>query len=114
MTIAVCNTVKINRLDSSQSEEASQSPEEQQIEYLADSPDEKALVEACRKYGVVLSESDDKGCLVKIGPKVIKFKKLDIFEFDSTRKRMSVITETEDGKYLITWDKIHKANLTSL
>lgn len=106
VAIAVCNTVKINRKENdsgpNSSDMSSNKPqdENQTIEYLADSPDEKALVEAAQSLGVVLMDSTDKTCDVSVGPKVMKFKKLDIFEFDSTRKRMSVITESEDSEFV--------------
>lgn len=94
MAIAACNTVQLEKKDGDVSPVVNEKVE---LKYSADSPDEKALVEACNRFGISVVDSSEKTCDIKIGSKIKKYKKLDIFEFDSTRKRMSVIVEDEDG-----------------
>ncbi|RWS10698.1 putative phospholipid-transporting ATPase IF-like protein [Dinothrombium tinctorium] len=67
--------------------------------YQGDSPDEKALVEAANNYGVTLSIASNKECEILLGSSKQKrfFEKLHVFEFDSSRKRMSVIVKDEKG-----------------
>ncbi|CAO2830070.1 unnamed protein product [Amaranthus hypochondriacus] len=77
------------------------------ISYEAESPDEAAFVIAARELGfefykrtqtaVSLLELDpDSGQIIDR-----EYKILSILEFNSTRKRMSVIVETEDGKMFL-------------
>lgn len=90
IAISLCNTVRIE-------------PSSDGVrKYSADSPDEKALVEASSRYGVALVESTDKSCVVTVGDRRHVFKKLQNLGFDSVRKRSSVIVEDESGKTLIS------------
>lgn len=68
-----------------------------QILYEGASPDEVALVGACRKYGVVYKGRKD-GCYVisYLGEDKI-FKILRVLDFDATRKRMSIAVTTGNG-----------------
>ena len=80
------------------------------LEYNAASPDEKALIEACASFGIkFIGEEEADDCLVC---KVLEtrdeketvfkeYKKLKVLEFDSTRKRMSVIVEYPCGKLML-------------
>lgn len=73
-----------------------------QIVYNASSPDELALVSAAKLFGVEFTERDDAGFVhVIYKEKDYKFKLLHIFEFNSTRKRMSVVLRDNDGKLKI-------------
>ena len=80
------------------------------LEYNAASPDEKALIEACANFGVkyigeqetdeslicqIVETRDDQETVVK------DYKKLHILEFDSHRKRMSVIVRYPCGKIML-------------
>lgn len=81
------------------------------MEYNASSPDEKALVEACQNYGITyLGEFEKEGITsMKLRLKmedddesrIAKFTKLQILEFDSDRKCMSVIVEDGSGQILL-------------
>lgn len=94
--LAVCHTV-IPEVDE----------ETGKVSYEAESPDEAAFVVAARELGfefykrtqttVSLHELDPISGL-KIDR---EYKILSILEFNSTRKRMSVIVQTEDGKILL-------------
>lgn len=71
------------------------------ISYNASSPDELALVNGARHLGFAFLDRDEDGCMVvntRDGEK--KFKLLNLIEFDSARKRMSVIVRTPEGKIL--------------
>ncbi|GAB2220643.1 hypothetical protein Drorol1_Dr00008305 [Drosera rotundifolia] len=94
--LAVCHTV-IPEVDE----------ETGNISYEAESPDEAAFVIAARELGfefykrtqtaVYLHELDPIS-----GQKVDRsYKVLNVLEFNSTRKRMSVIVQTEEGKLLL-------------
>ncbi|KAL2904905.1 putative phospholipid-transporting ATPase 9 [Bienertia sinuspersici] len=94
--LAVCHTV-IPEVDE----------ETGKISYEAESPDEAAFVIAARELGfefytrtqttVSLHELDPHS-----GQKIDReYKILSILEFNSTRKRMSVIVETEEGKKVL-------------
>lgn len=70
--------------------------------YNASSPDELALVNGARYLGFVFETRDsDNNMVCKTWDGQKKFKLLNVIEFDSTRKRMSVIIKTEEGKILV-------------
>ncbi|KAJ8683561.1 hypothetical protein QAD02_019353 [Eretmocerus hayati] len=67
-------------------------------EYEAASVDEKALVEAAARFGVVFrgaGDSDD--IIIDAQGTILLYQRLDTLEFSSRRKRMSVIIEDTDG-----------------
>ena len=68
----------------------------------------KALVEACQRLGVTFAGEDHVQGTVRIvdsrgsGPPCLKtFQRLHILEFDSTRKRMSVIVRNPSGSLVL-------------
>ncbi|KAL3311432.1 putative phospholipid-transporting ATPase IF, partial [Cichlidogyrus casuarinus] len=70
-------------------------------DYQASSPDEKAFVVACKKLGVVYHGTDHKGIhIITIGGReAVRYRSLDVLEFDSDRKCMSVILQPAPTKY---------------
>ncbi|KAK0180340.1 hypothetical protein PV327_005992 [Microctonus hyperodae] len=66
-------------------------------EYQAASADEKALVEASARCGVVLTGCNGDEIEIKVGNETLSFTKLDTLEFTSERKRMSVIVQDTAG-----------------
>ena len=74
--------------------------------YNAASPDEKAIIEACRNYGVAyLGESEHNGAyyyslLTSRTSRTHKtfYEKLHVCEFDSNRKCMSVVLKDPQVK----------------
>ncbi|XP_011879867.1 PREDICTED: probable phospholipid-transporting ATPase IF isoform X2 [Vollenhovia emeryi] len=66
-------------------------------EYQAASADEKALVEASARCGVVLQKNTNEEMYIKINESNLVFEKLEILEFSSERKRMSVIVKDSSG-----------------
>ncbi|KAH9488603.1 putative phospholipid-transporting ATPase IF [Bulinus truncatus] len=95
--LVLCHTVRVDRhnLESSTQNGASSqySPTGEDYEYQASSPDEKALVEACCRFGVVYHGNNDDVMEVSFHQQMKKFKLLHTLPFDPTRKRMSVIIQ---------------------
>ncbi|XP_041354452.1 phospholipid-transporting ATPase IF-like isoform X2 [Gigantopelta aegis] len=74
------------------------------FEYQASSPDEKALIEACKRYGFVYLGTNNEYMEVKFPNETEKrrFRLLHLLEFDPTRKRMSLIVQnSKDEIYLL-------------
>eukprot|EP01103_Thecamoeba_quadrilineata_P017326 TRINITY_DN6093_c0_g1_i1.p1 TRINITY_DN6093_c0_g1~~TRINITY_DN6093_c0_g1_i1.p1 ORF type:complete len:1101 (+),score=172.56 TRINITY_DN6093_c0_g1_i1:38-3340(+) len=84
--LAVCHTVMIQGKDGDD------------FKYSASSPDEAALVQAAREQGYVYHAEQDKNYLVNVLGHEEKYEVLNVLEFNSDRKRMSVIVRCPDGK----------------
>lgn len=72
--------------------------------YNASSPDELALVNGARHLGFKFIERDEDGKLVVVieeTGETVKYKLLNLIEFDSTRKRMTTVLETPDNEILV-------------
>jgi len=72
--------------------------------YNASSPDELALTNAARHFGITFQERDEDGNIIihnKFTGKTETYELLNIIEFNSARKRMSVIVKRPDGKVVI-------------
>ncbi|XP_036207102.1 probable phospholipid-transporting ATPase IF isoform X10 [Myotis myotis] len=98
--VSLCHTVQISNVQTDGIGDgpwqASLAPS--QLEYYASSPDEKALVEAAARIGVVFIGSYEETMEVKILGKLEQYKLLHILEFDSDRRRMSVIVQAPSGE----------------
>lgn len=82
--------------------------EEIEIEYQASSPDELALVQAASDMGFILFESKQKIVKLKTYPNgfdqlptITQYEILDIVEFNSDRKRMSVVVKFPNDKIIM-------------
>ena len=82
--------------------------EETDIEYQASSPDELALVQAACDMGFILCDKKQKVVTLKTypngfdnQPKFTEYEILDVIEFTSSRKRMSVVVKFPDGKLIL-------------
>ena len=72
------------------------------IAYNASSPDELALANGARHLGFFFKERDeDNNMVCETWDGVRLFKLLNLIEFDSTRKRMTVVVRTPEGKILV-------------
>ena len=72
------------------------------IAYNASSPDELALVNGARHLGFFFRERDEDAFLVcETWDGERKYELLNLIEFDSTRKRMTVVVRTPEGKILV-------------
>ena len=66
--------------------------------YNASSPDERALVEGAARYGFIFIDRKPESVIIQVpGGKTEEYEVLNIIEFTSTRKRMSVIVKCPDG-----------------
>jgi phospholipid-translocating ATPase len=85
------------------------------LDYQASSPDEKALVEACAKLGLVYTGDDNDTLNITLKTRnvlkkfremdeqnkdeyVVQYKRLQVLEFTSDRKRMSVIVRDKNDE----------------
>ncbi|CAD5167952.1 unnamed protein product [Musa acuminata subsp. malaccensis] len=91
LTLAACNTVipmvKRNPCPNSSNKVV----EAGEIDYQGESPDEQALVVAASSYGYTLLERTTGHVVVNVNGKKIRLDVLGLHEFDSVRKRMSVV-----------------------
>ena len=70
--------------------------------YNASSPDELALANGARHLGFFFRERDeDNNMVCDTWDGVRKYKLLNLIEFDSTRKRMTVVVRTPENKILV-------------
>jgi phospholipid-transporting ATPase len=96
--LGVCHTVIA---------EKKQDKDGQYIAYNASSPDELALVNGARALGFAYRERDEEGDIVidLLRPgqamKILKYRMLNLIEFDSARKRMTVVVRDPDGKLVV-------------
>ncbi|RMC01996.1 hypothetical protein DUI87_21158 [Hirundo rustica rustica] len=100
--VCLCHTVQINAdqtdgADGPWHANGITSP----LEYYASSPDEKALVEAASRVGVVFTGISGDSMEVKSLGKPERYKLLHVLEFDPNRRRMSVIVESPSGEKLL-------------
>jgi phospholipid-translocating ATPase len=72
------------------------------IEYQAASPDELALVQAARELGYTVTQRSSQSITLRVAGandgKDLTFEILDVIEFSSKRKRMSVLVRYPDGR----------------
>uniref|UniRef100_A0A8D1CSJ8 Phospholipid-transporting ATPase n=1 Tax=Sus scrofa TaxID=9823 RepID=A0A8D1CSJ8_PIG len=101
--LAICHTVMVQEKNN-------------QLLYQAASPDEEALVTAARNFGYVfLARTQDSITLMELGEERV-YQVLAMMDFNSIRKRMSVLVRTPEGSiYLYTkgadtviYERLHK------
>ncbi|XVF29726.1 hypothetical protein REPUB_Repub15cG0147100 [Reevesia pubescens] len=99
LTLAACNTViPIVSQDSSSGHGKSESWEGvEAIDYQGESPDEQALVSAASAYGYTLFERTSGHIVIDINGNKLRLDVLGLHEFDSVRKRMSVVIRFPDN-----------------
>ncbi|KAH6755780.1 aminophospholipid ATPase 1 [Perilla frutescens var. hirtella] len=89
VALASCNTIVPLTAETSD-------PAAKLIEYQGESPDEQALVYAAASYGFMLIERTSGHIVIDIQGERQRFNVLGLHEFDSDRKRMSVILGCPD------------------
>ncbi|ORX44091.1 phospholipid-translocating P-type ATPase [Hesseltinella vesiculosa] len=87
-TLALCHTALVDQPDKDHP---------QVIDYKAQSPDEAALVATARDMGFTFLEREADLMMLNIMGESKVFELLNVLEFNSTRKRMSVILRPRDG-----------------
>ncbi|XP_007933742.1 phospholipid-transporting ATPase IC [Orycteropus afer afer] len=105
--LAVCHTVMVERLDG-------------QLNYQAASPDEGALVNAARNFGFAfLARTQNTITISEMGTERT-YSVLAILDFNSDRKRMSIIVRTPEGNIrlyckgadTVIYERLHQMNPT--
>eukprot|EP01018_Ginkgo_biloba_P013761 Gb_34057 [translate_table: standard] len=91
LTLAACNTVVPIILETSEKGV-------RLIDYQAEFPDEQALVYAAAAYGYTLVERTSGYIVINLQGERQRFDVLGLHEFDSDRKRMSVVVRCPDNK----------------
>lgn len=89
--LAVCHTIVVDKKND-------------RIVYNASSPDELALINGARHFGIMLMERDTDDNVVvynKLTQKTSKFKILNVLEFTSARKRMTVVVRDDKKRILV-------------
>lgn len=91
--LALCHSVLADRPE----------PREQphHLEYKAESPDEAALVAAARDVGFPFVGKSKDSLDIEVMGQLEKYTLLRTLEFNSTRKRMSVVVRCPDGRLLL-------------
>ncbi|XBI17507.1 hypothetical protein VPH35_059544 [Triticum aestivum] len=89
LALAACNTIVPLVLDT-------RDPKQKLIDYQGESPDEQALAYAAASYGIVLVERTSGYVVIDVLGDRQRFDILGLHEFDSDRKRMSVIVGCPD------------------
>ncbi|KAH7862952.1 hypothetical protein Vadar_011455 [Vaccinium darrowii] len=89
LALAACNTIVPLLVETSD-------PTMKLIDYQGESPDEQALVYAAAAYGFVLIERTSGHIVIDVQGVKQRFNVLGLHEFDSDRKRMSVILGCPD------------------
>lgn len=89
LALAACNTIVPLVVDTVD-------PQQKLIDYQGESPDEQALVYAAAAYGFVLIERTSGHIVIDVQGDRQRFDVLGLHEFDSDRKRMSVIVGCPD------------------
>eukprot|EP00069_Balaena_mysticetus_P002088 bmy_15771T0 len=104
--LAICHTVMLQEKNSSQPPPPPPphpAPGPDQLLYQAASPDEEALVTAARNFGYVfLARTQDSITVMELGEERV-YQVLAMMDFNSVRKRMSVLVRNPEGSiYLYT------------
>lgn len=108
-SLIVCHTILIDKLGMTPEvliESQTENPSTENVvphllQYQAQSPDEAALVKAARDLGFVFLGRDQDYLNLSILGKPERVKILSVIEFNSTRKRMSVIIKKANGKIVL-------------
>jgi phospholipid-translocating ATPase len=90
--LAVCHTVLVETPDKSNPN---------QLEYKAQSPDEAALVTAARDVGFAFLRRTDNRIDIDLLGEIRSYTVLNVLEFNSNRKRMSVIVRRPEGQVVL-------------
>ncbi|KAJ3205624.1 hypothetical protein HDU82_005066 [Entophlyctis luteolus] len=101
--LAICHTVLVEKRDAAASTVPDDSSAENPnfIEYRAQSPDEAALVAAARDVGFAFLRRTDDIAEIDLMGSLRSYKILNVLEFNSDRKRMSVIIRRPEGQIIL-------------
>ncbi|KAG8759000.1 hypothetical protein FRC12_009867 [Ceratobasidium sp. 428] len=100
--LAICHTVLPDiPEDDDDSERGSRSPGEPKLDYKAESPDEAALVSGARDAGFPFLARSNNALDIEVMGMPERYTPLRVLEFNSTRKRMSVIVRDPTGRLVL-------------
>ncbi|MFT7810943.1 putative phospholipid-transporting ATPase IF isoform X2 [Arapaima gigas] len=100
--VSLCHTVQISYNQPDGREKFLQANgSSAEMEYYASSPDEKALVEATKRWGLAFTGIKGENMEIKTFGKIEKYKLLHVLEFDANRRRMSVLLQAPSGVKLL-------------
>ena len=86
LNLALCHTIIIENKNG-------------EIKYQASSPDELALVNAARFFGIKYLDRDEENYMtISFKGEIQRWKQLNLIEFNSTRKRMTVVLKDPKGQ----------------
>jgi phospholipid-translocating ATPase len=91
--LALCHTVLADRPEPQ--------TEPHLLNYKAESPDEAALVSAARDAGFPFLGKSKENVDIEVMGQIEKYTILKVLEFNSTRKRMSVVVRSPDGRLVL-------------
>ncbi|XAR68703.1 Phospholipid-translocating ATPase [Bertholletia excelsa] len=99
LTLATCNTVIPVRTQSTSPScmDSDLHKDSEAIDYQGESPDEQALVLAASVYGYTLFERTSRHIVIDVNNEKLRLEVLGLHEFDSVRKRMSVVIRLPDN-----------------
>jgi magnesium-transporting ATPase (P-type) len=95
--LGVCHTVIVE-------EKMDKETGDKYFVYNASSPDELALVNGAKHLGFSFDERDADGfmcCKIESSDEMLKYQLLNVIEFDSTRKRMTIIVRRPNNEVLV-------------
>ncbi|XP_050716966.1 phospholipid-transporting ATPase IF-like [Eriocheir sinensis] len=100
VTLALCHTVQVTAKGKARSPPLVMDSGDVQMadlsdRYQASSPDEKALVEACAGFGVVFVGQKRDTLELRVRGQTRRYTRLQVLDFDSDRKCMSVVVREE-------------------
>jgi phospholipid-translocating ATPase len=101
--LALCHTVLADKPNNSSITDGvgGEGGEKQVLNYKAESPDEAALVSAARDAGFPFLGKRKDNVDIEVMGQLERYALLKVLEFNSTRKRMSVIVRTSEGKLIL-------------
>ncbi|QRV93154.1 phospholipid-translocating P-type ATPase [Ceratobasidium sp. AG-Ba] len=97
--LAICHTVLPDVPDSDSDD--GNSPIEPKLDYKAESPDEAALVAGARDAGFPFLARSNNALDIEVMGQPERYTPLRVLEFNSTRKRMSVIVRDPNGRLVL-------------
>jgi magnesium-transporting ATPase (P-type) len=87
--LAICHTIVVEEKNG-------------EIYYNASSPDELALVNAAKFFNwEFVGRDEDDNIIIKIHGTERKYQLLNVIEFSSARKRMTIIVKDEEGRIIV-------------
>ncbi|KAG9090083.1 hypothetical protein FRC06_001230 [Ceratobasidium sp. 370] len=96
--LAICHTVLPDIPDD---DDDTPSPSEPKLDYKAESPDEAALVSGARDAGFPFLARSNNALDIEVMGMPERYTPLRVLEFNSTRKRMSVIVRDPTGRLVL-------------